>query len=77
MKTIDKAIAVRADEIALHRTLAARRVVDKALQSGLPVIVWTVDNPIWIKRAVAMGVTALITNDPAMMLSERSRLLAV
>jgi glycerophosphoryl diester phosphodiesterase len=77
MRTIDLAIAAGANEIALHRTLAARRVVDKALQLALPVVVWTVDNPIWIKRAIAMGVTALITNDPGMMLRERSRLLAV
>lgn len=77
LRTIELAIAAGANEIALHRTLAARRVVDKALQSGLPVVVWTVDNPIWIKRALTMGVTALITNDPGTMLRERSRLLAV
>ncbi|MDQ2856782.1 MAG: hypothetical protein M3R68_10670 [Acidobacteriota bacterium] len=77
MRAVDLALAANADEIALHRTLAGRRVVDKALQSGLPVVVWTVDNPIWIKRALAMGVTALITNDPVIMLRERSRLLAV
>jgi glycerophosphoryl diester phosphodiesterase len=77
MRTIDLAVAANANEIALHRTLAVRRVVAKALQSGLPVVVWTVDNPIWIKRALTMGVTALITNDPGTMLRERSRLLAV
>jgi len=77
MRTIDRAIAAGANEIALHRTLAARRVVDKALQAGLPVVVWTVDNPIWIKQALTMDVTALITNKPGIMLSERSRLLAV
>ena len=77
MRTIDLAIAAGANEIALHRTLAARRVVDGALQSGLPVVVWTVDNPVWIKRAIAMDVKALITNDPGTMLRERSRLLAV
>lgn len=77
MRTIDLAISANANEIALHRTLAARRVVEKAVQSDLPVVVWTVDNPIWIKRALTMGVTALITNDPGTMLRERSRLLAV
>jgi glycerophosphoryl diester phosphodiesterase len=29
--------------------------------------VWTVDNPAWVRRAVAYGVHALITNDPARM----------
>jgi glycerophosphoryl diester phosphodiesterase len=77
MRTIDLALAANADQIALHRTLAARRVVAKALQSGLPVVVWTVDNPIWIKRSLTMGITALITNDPGTMLRERLRLLTV
>jgi glycerophosphoryl diester phosphodiesterase len=77
MKTVDLAVAAGADEIALHHSLASRRVVDKALQAGLPVVVWTVDNPTWLKRALSMGITALITNDPANMLRERRRLLAV
>ena len=77
MKTVERAVAAGANEIALHHSLASRRVVDKALHAGLPVVVWTTDRPTWIKRALAMGVHALITNDPANMLRERSRLLAV
>ena len=77
MKTVDLAIAAGANELALHHSLAASRVVHKAVQCGLPVVVWTVDNPAWIKRALSTGITALITNDPATLLLERSRLLAV
>ncbi|MCU1266881.1 MAG: Glycerophosphoryl diester phosphodiesterase [Acidobacteria bacterium] len=77
MRTVDLALAAGANQIALHRTLAPRRVVDKARLAHLPVVVWTVDNPIWIARALSMGVTALITNDPGTMIRERSRLLAV
>jgi len=73
MKTVELALGVRADEIALHHSLAGRRVIHKAAQSGLPVVVWTVDNPTWFKRALSQGIHALITNDPARMLSERLR----
>ncbi len=73
MKTVELALGVRADEIALHHSLAGRRVIHKAAQSGLPVVVWTIDNPTWFKRALSQGIHALITNDPARMLSERLR----
>ena len=75
--TVELAIRAGANELALHHSLAARRVTHKAAQSGLPVIVWTVDNPTWLKRALSLGIHALMTNDPATMISERSRLFAV
>jgi len=77
VKTVDLAVDARADELALHHSLAAKRVVDKATRAGLPVVVWTVDNPNWIKRALSTGIAALITNNPALLLKERSRLGAV
>jgi glycerophosphoryl diester phosphodiesterase len=77
MKIVDLAIAAGADELALHHSLAASRVVHKAVQCGLSVVVWTVDNPAWVKRALSTGISALITNDPATLLLERSRLRAV
>jgi glycerophosphoryl diester phosphodiesterase len=61
-----------ADEIALHHTLAGPRVIEKAKREGLEVVVWTVDDPEWIERARALGIKALIANDPAMMLSHRN-----
>jgi glycerophosphoryl diester phosphodiesterase len=74
MKMIDRAREVKADEVALHHSLAKKRVVDRAREHGLPVVVWTVDNPAWVQRAQLMGVKALITNDPATLLTERLRL---
>jgi glycerophosphoryl diester phosphodiesterase len=71
-KIVDAALAVSADEVALHHTLAAQRVVEKARQAGLEVVVWTVDDPIWIKRARALGIKALISNDPGSMLRHRN-----
>lgn len=77
MRTVELALRAGASEIALHHSLAARRVIDKAAHCGLPVIVWTVDNPTWLKRALSPGIHALITNDPARLLSERLRLFGV
>ena len=72
LKMIDAAIAVNADEIALHHSLAGPRVVEKAKQAGLDVVVWTVDDRGWIARAQTLGIKALIANDPATMLSYRN-----
>ncbi len=72
LTTIDAAIAVSADEIALHHTLAGPRVIEKAKQAGLEVVVWTVDDPRWIARAQTLGIKALIANDPAAMLFYRN-----
>ena len=68
LKMIDAALAVGADEIALHHSLAAARVVEKASQAGLAVVVWTVDEAIWLTRARSLGIKALIANDPALLL---------
>lgn len=67
LRMVDLALAVGADEIALHHTLAGARVVEKARQEGLEVVVWTVDDPQWIARARTLDVKALIANDPAEM----------
>jgi len=70
---IDQSIITRATEIgamavALHHRLARKNLVGKSKEAGLHVAVWTVDDPIWIDRARAIGIDAIITNDPARML---------
>lgn len=72
IKMVDTALAVAADEVALHHTLVANRVVEKARQAGLEVVVWTVEDPIWIERARALGIKALISNDPGALLRRRN-----
>lgn len=57
----------RADELALQRTLVSRRMVEAARACELPIAVWTVDHPSWVRRASALGLRAIITNDPARM----------
>lgn len=66
-RLVKKTLDVAADEIALHHRLVTARVVDAAKKAGLKVVVWTVDDPAWMRRAARMEVSALITNDPAMM----------
>ncbi|MEP6719739.1 MAG: glycerophosphodiester phosphodiesterase family protein [bacterium] len=71
LKMVDVAVDHGADEIALHHTLVSSRIVEKANRSGLPVVVWTVDDVKWIGRARRFGIKALITNNPAKMIQQR------
>lgn len=68
---IEQALAVRADEIALHHRLATQRLIEAAIKSNLQVVVWTVDDPAWLKKASSHGITALITNDPEVFVRQR------
>jgi glycerophosphoryl diester phosphodiesterase len=70
---IDLARVCGADEIALHHKLINRGFIEKIRHSGFAVVVWTVDRPVWIKRARSLGIKALIANDPATMLGHRER----
>lgn len=72
LKLVDLALDVGAEEIALHHTLAGARVIEKAKREGLEIVVWTVDDPKWITRASALGIKALIANDPALMVRYRN-----
>ena len=70
-RIINQATEVGAAALALHHRLARENLVQKAKSVGLHVAVWTVDDPAWIARAQAIGIDALITNNPAAMLSHR------
>ena len=61
-----------ADEISLHRSLARRRVVEAARRRGIESLVWTVDEPAWLERARRLGLRAVITNRPALLLHEHA-----
>ena len=63
--------AAGADEIALHHSLARRRIVEQALSLNQRVVVWTVDNPAWLAKARTLEIHALITNNPARLLAAR------
>lgn len=74
-RMIERALACEANEIALHRSLATRRTVEEARLRGMEVVVWTVDHPLWIERALAYGISAVITNDPARLRARRDEAL--
>ena len=71
-KLVEKALAVGAEEIALNYRLTNERTVSAARDSGLKVVVWTVDDPVWISRANEYGIDAVISNDPKLMVKTRS-----
>ncbi|HYG09631.1 MAG TPA: glycerophosphodiester phosphodiesterase family protein, partial [Pyrinomonadaceae bacterium] len=72
---IRRARDCRADELALARSLVSRRTVEAARRGGLQTAVWTVDHPSWFGRACALGLRAVITNDPAKMCAARAEFL--
>lgn len=71
---IDRALEVGASVLALHHRLAKPTLIEKAKLAGLRVVVWTVDDPVWVARAQSLGIEALITNDPATMIEASERL---
>lgn len=60
-----------ADGLSLHRGLINKALMEEAVRLNLPVAVWTVDDPEWIKRAAELGISDLISNDPAKLLTKR------
>jgi glycerophosphoryl diester phosphodiesterase len=68
---VKRALRIQANEIALHHRLTNKRTVERARLAELNVVTWTVDDPAWVKRAQELGIHALITNDPAALISAR------
>jgi glycerophosphoryl diester phosphodiesterase len=75
MRLVNIAVDLGADMLSLHSALATKKLIRKAQRSGLGVTIWTVDNPRWMKRAVELGVDAVITNKPMKMLLMRRQIL--
>jgi glycerophosphoryl diester phosphodiesterase len=67
-RVIREATRVGAGVLSLHQGLVSTKLVGAAARHGLPITVWTVDDPRWLSRPVSRSVTALITNDPAAMI---------
>jgi len=72
---VDLAAEFGADEISVHYSLATKKLMKKAGKLGLPITIWTVDHPRWLKRAIKLGVNAVITNDPAPLIAKRREIL--
>jgi glycerophosphoryl diester phosphodiesterase len=54
----------RADALSLHHALVSRAVVRAAHRRGVAVIAWTVNDPARLERLAALGVDAIVTDDP-------------
>ena len=70
-RVLELAKEARADEVALHHTLARENLIAEARKSGFEVVVWTVDDSKWVTRAKQLGIKALISNNPSVLLKER------
>ncbi len=60
-----------ADGLSLHRKLATKSLIAEAKKLALPVARWTIDDVKWLKRGAELGITDIITNDPAKFLAKR------
>jgi glycerophosphoryl diester phosphodiesterase len=66
---ITATLAAGADHILLHRLIATRRLVDLAAANSLRSVVWTVDDPRWLRQRIGYGFHAVMTNKPTEMLA--------
>ncbi|MEO7659593.1 MAG: glycerophosphodiester phosphodiesterase family protein [Pyrinomonadaceae bacterium] len=60
-----------ATQISVHQALITRQLVSLAAEFGMPVTVWTADDPKWIERSRLFGIRSVITNDPAKLIKIR------
>ena len=56
--------AGRVDAVMAHQRLATPALLEAVHGAGGELYVWTIDDPAEIRRLEAMGVDAVITNDP-------------
>jgi glycerophosphoryl diester phosphodiesterase len=66
-KIIAEAARCGADEISLHHSLLRNATVEAAQRRGFEVLVWSVTGSIWLRRARALNLRAIITNHPGWM----------
>ncbi len=71
-RLINIAEELGANMVSIHFSLATRKLMKKAEKKNLSVTIWTADHPRWIKRAVDLGIFAVITNNPARLLKKRT-----
>jgi glycerophosphoryl diester phosphodiesterase len=53
-----------ASAAVLNVGVVSEEAVARCHALGLPVLVWTIDDPTWLPRLAAMGADGVITNDP-------------
>ena len=63
-----------ADEISLHRSLLREATVEAAQSRGIEVLVWTVNSPASLRRALKLNLRAVFTDYPGLMRASLARL---
>ncbi len=63
-----------ADQLSVHFSLAAGKLMNEAEKLKMPVTIWTADNPLWVRRAQNLGIAAIITNNPARLLAKKAKI---
>ncbi|MDT7777564.1 MAG: glycerophosphoryl diester phosphodiesterase [Acidobacteriota bacterium] len=66
-KIIAEAARCGANEISLHHSLLRSATVEAAHQRGFDVLVWSVTGRVWLRRALALNLRAVITDHPGWM----------
>jgi len=69
-----RAKLVGARMVVPHWAFASRLFIRRAHRAGLQVVVWTVNQPRWMRRKLADGVDGIITDYPARLAQLRSSL---
>jgi glycerophosphoryl diester phosphodiesterase len=59
----------RASVLALHHTLCSSAAVAAAHRRDVPVFAWTANDPELIRRLAALGVDAIVSDDPKIALA--------
>ena len=73
-RIIAEAEACGADEISLHRSLLREATVKAAQSRGFEVLVWTVNSPASLRRAIKLNLRAVFTDYPGRMRAALERL---
>lgn len=55
-----------ANALSLHQALCSRAAVSASHRRGAPVIAWTANDPGTVRRLAAVGVDAIVSDDPQM-----------
>jgi glycerophosphoryl diester phosphodiesterase len=75
-RIIAEAEACGADEISLHRSLLREATVREARRRGFEVLVWTVNSPASLRRALRLNLRAVFTDYPGRMRAALDKLRA-
>lgn len=73
---VAEAAACGADEVSLHHSLLRAATVEAAHRSGLEVLVWTMNSPASLRRALRLRLRAVFTDYPGLMRASLERLRA-